>query len=356
MANTDSEKIPNLFGFSPESLCALPRNHCAPSVGMSVRLPSESVFALPRCMQVVPAEEKLPPPGPPLLEGFLDWMQQVRGVSTAIVQLYGRYVGELLLSLGEDPSRFEADRLRGFVFERAGRSSRGTAKLVVTALRMFLRYLIAEGKCPAGLDNALPTLANWRLSTLPRYLSAGDVDRVIAVCDDQTPVGARDRAILLLLARLGLRAGEVVALRLSAIDWGGASLRVIGKGRREARLPLSQEVGDAILRYLEHRPSIDTEQLFVTVRAPLSRLKSRHAVTSIVGRALRRCGVEAPSYGAHVLRHSAATEMLRQGVCLQDIQAVLRHRNLATTEIYAKVDVVLLSQIAQPWPEVNPCS
>lgn len=282
-------------------------------------------------------------------------MQQHRGVSESILREYSRYVSDLLQTCGDDPSRYDAQGLRRFVFERARHGGRGMAKMMVTALRMFLRYLIVEGRCPAGLEQAIPTLARWQLSTPPRYLSASDVERVVAACDDQTPAGSRDRAVVLLLARLGLRASDVVTLRLSDIDWRDASLCVLGKGRREVRLPLSQEVGDAILNYLKHRPTVETERLFLRVCAPSRPLQSHAAVSQIVARALRRAGVEAPFYGAHLLRHSAATQMLRQGLSLQDIRNVLRHSSIETTERYAKVDLTRLQQIAQPWPEVSPC-
>jgi len=184
-----------------------------------------------------------------------------------------------------------------------------------------------------------------------------DVERVIASCDPESPVGRRDRAILLLLARLGLRAGDVAHLRLRDIDWQGAWIHVCGKSRRETRLPLSQEVGQAIVGYLQHgRPRITIDTVFVRCRAPLRALDSPGAVTAIVARALRRAGVARPSRGAaHLLRHSVATSMLRHGASLQDIGALLRHRSIETTQIYAKVDVTALQSVAQPWPEVQPC-
>jgi integrase/recombinase XerD len=301
------------------------------------------------------AFEQKVPTYPPVVQSFRDWMKQHRNVTQRTLEQYSGYVCEMLRACGEETSRFDAQRLRRFVFERTRNCGRGSAKMIVTALRMFLRHLIAEGKCHAGLDHALPTLAHWPLSTLPRYLSSSDVERVIAACDDEKAVGARDRAIVLLLARLALRASDVYALRLQDIDWQDASLCVSGKGRRQVRLPLSQEVGDAILSYLKHRPPLNTDKVFVRVQPPLKPFKSAHSLTGIVERALRRADVEAPCYGPHVLRHSAATTMLRQGVSLQDIQAVLRHRSIRTTERYAKVDLALLKRVAQPWPEVNTC-
>lgn len=222
---------------------------------------------------------------------------------------------------------------------------------------MFLRFLIAEGRCPAALLGAIPTLAHWRLTSLPRYLPPEDVERLIASCDDSLPVGLRDRAILLLLARLGLRAGDIVALRLQDIDWKNAWIRVCGKGRQQTRLPLSQEVGRAIVAYLQKgRPPADTDVLFLRTRAPFRALRSHCAVSVLVDRAILRAGISRPSRGAaHLLRHSLASSMLRQGASLQDIATVLRHRSVETTQIYAKVDVTALMHIAQPWVEVSPC-
>jgi integrase/recombinase XerD len=222
-------------------------------------------------------------------------------------------------------------------------------------MRMFLRYLIAEGKCRTGLDDAVPRLAMWRLSALPRYLPAADIERVIAACDRETAVGLRDRAAILLLARLGLRAGDIRQMDLPDIDWTHASVRVSGKSRYEASLPLTQEVGDAVLEYLRKgRPPVPGTRLFVRMQAPWRPLQVS-AVSAIVGRAIARAGVDASFHGAHVLRHSAATEMLRQGATLQQVGVVLRHRYLDTTAHYAKVDVQRLRDIALPWPEVFPC-
>jgi len=180
----------------------------------------------------------------------------------------------------------------------------------------------------------------------------------VAACSSNTTVGMRDRAIVLLLARLALRAGDIVHLRLGDIDWKEGWILVSGKGRRESRLPLPKEVGEALAAYVTGaRPLVDTDTLFVRSRAPLRGLSSHCAISVIVARAMRRAGINCPSRGAaHILRHSAATTMLRQGASLQEIAAVLRHRSIATTSIYAKVDVLALQEIAQPWPgEVQPC-
>ena len=294
---------------------------------------------------------------PVLLAAFCQWMRHERGTSDLTLYNYSISIRALLSHLGEDPERFDAQSLRQFVLENSQRRGLAAAKTCTTALRMFLRFLIAEGICPSGLDAAIPVLAHWRLSSLPRYIQSEEVERVIAACDPISPVGIRDRSILLLLARLGLRAGDIVQLRLGDIDWKGAWIHVSGKGRRQTRLALTQEVGDAVVDYLkEGRPRTDTDTLFVRSRAPFRAFASHCAVSVIVAQAMRRAGVTCPSRGAaHVLRHSLATSMLRQGASLQDIATILRHRSIETTQIYAKVDVTALRQIAQPWPEVQPC-
>ncbi len=304
---------------------------------------------------VVPGEQEEAPRFPPLVASFRHWMVQHRGISEVTLSFYSERVVALLTEFGEDPGCFHAQDLRHFVLNYAREHKIVSTKYTVTAIRMFLRYLATEGRCAAGLEHAIPTFANWRLSTIPRYWPASDVEQVVDVCDDSTEVGARDRAIMLLLWRLGLRSGDILGLRLSDIDWAKGSLLVSGKSARESDLPLTQEVGDALLTYLRCRTAVDTDKVFVRVIAPIRPLKGPQSVASIVRRALQSAGVEAPTQGAHLLRHSAATEMLRQGVSLQDIQTVLRHRSIETTTIYAKVDVRLLKQIAQPWPEVSSC-
>lgn len=294
---------------------------------------------------------------PVLFASFCRWMRQQRGTCDRTLYNYGLDLRDLLKSLGEDPGKFDAQSLRKFVLERSQRCGWAAAKRCTTAVRMFLRFLIADSKCSAGLDAAIPVLAHWRLSSLPRYLQPDEVERVIASCDLDTQVGKRDRAILLLLARLGLRAGDIVHFGLGDIDWKQAWIHVSGKGRYQTRLPLTQEIGGAIATYIKDgRPQSDTDTLFIRSRAPFRALRSHCAISVIVTRAMRRAGVTCPSRGAaHVLRHSAASSMLRQGASLQEIAVILRHRSIETTQIYAKVDIIALRQIAQPWPEVELC-
>lgn len=292
----------------------------------------------------------------PLLAEFCEWMQNHRGVTENTLKSYGRIIADVLDTLGEDPQQFEVAAIRAFILDRASRNGRSKAKLIVTALRAFVRYLTAQHRCCIGLDAAVPTLAGWRRSTLPHYLPAAAIEQVVAACDPNTVAGARDRAIILLLARLGLRGGEVAALRLGDIDWPAAALRVTGKSRRQIQLPLPQDVGDSLLHYLESaRPTTQSDYVFLRVAAPVGPFANAGAVSDLVKRAILRAGISSPCYGAHLLRHSAATALLAEGASLDSIGVLLRHRSLETTAGYAKVDVKLLRELAQPWPEVSPC-
>jgi len=284
-------------------------------------------------------------------------MLRHRGVMTSTLRNYENLLRPFFAELGVDPAFYDVARIRTYVISQVGSRGRGAVRRMCSALRVFLRFLVAEGRVAPCLDRCVPTVTVWRLSSLPRYLEQADVARVIASCDQAKPHGLRDRAALLLLARLGLRAGDIVAMCLSDIDWSRGTLRVSGKSRREALLPLPQEVGDALLSYLEHgRPRISSERVFLTACAPHRPLGSHSAVYMIVRFALDRAGVQgAPSRGAHMLRHSAATAMLRSGSTLEAIGTVLRHQSSETTALYAKVDVGMLLEVAQPWPVVATC-
>ena len=306
---------------------------------------------------MVPTSTEVSPrlPQPALLGEFRDWMVTQRGISEPTLNSYQPILLDLLERLGEHVAHYKARRLRDFVLERTRRNNPHSAQNVVAAVRMWLRFLIATGRCEPGLDEAIPTIAAWRLSTLPRYLPAEAIERVISACDTATPLGVRDQAVILLLARLGLRASEVAGLRFVDLDWQNATLDVQGKYHRKARLPLPQEVGDALLRYLEHaRPPVASDRVFIRTVAPLGPL-SRPTITQTAARALRRAGIDAPFFGSHLFRHSAATTLLRQGASLETIGEVLRHASVETTVLYAKVDRDLLQQVALPWPEVTPC-
>ena len=287
---------------------------------------------------------------PALVTGFCQWMRRQRGLADTTVRQYQQVARALIGHLGDDPARYEAGGLRGAVRALTGAHGTSTARFVAKVARAFLRYLVVDGRCRPGLDAAIGPVASGRLASLPRYIAAGAVQRIIDACDLDPPDGARDRAILLLLARLGLRGGDIVQMRLSDLHWEDARVRVVGKGRREARLPLSQEVGDALLAYLRGRPAVvGCDRVFLRARAPWRPLATSSCVSNIVRRAIARAGVSAPTHGAHLLRHSAATAMLREGLSLPAIGVVLRHRSVETTAHYAKVDVELLRAVAQPW-------
>lgn len=322
----------------------------------------QSITAAKVYIRFLQLQGNLPlPPGPPLaselwpiLQEFRSWMRAHRGVTETTLDTYQTTVVALLDTLGGDARAYSAEALRTFVLNRACLHGIERAKSTVVATRAFIRFLGVIGRCPAGMEHAIPGFASWRFSSVPRFLPAEEVQRVIDSCTDWI-FELRDRAVLLLLARLALRAGEVAQLRLSDIDWRSGEIHVCGKSRRQELLPLPQEVGDAILLYVNTgRPALPAPQVFTTVIAPFRPL-TRASVTHIVRSALRRAGIKAPINGAHVLRHSAATAMLRQGASLAGVGAVLRHRSPMTTAHYAKVDFDLLSEIAQPWPEAHPC-
>jgi site-specific recombinase XerD len=295
-----------------------------------------------------------PTPNPALVTDFCDWFRTHRGVKEPTLQHYARGATDLLRTLGEDVRQWNAQTVRDFLLKRASQSGAPTTQALITSLRAFLRFLNFRGECRDDLALAIPAVAHWRLSRLPQCLSAQDVERLIAACDGPDLGRLRDRAIVLMLARLGLRAGDVAHLRLADIDWNSGTLQVTGKGRYQVRLPLPQDVGDALLRYLECRPAkIDSDHVFVRSNAPCRPFASGDGVSSVVKHALKRANIDAPAKGAHLLRHTAATEMLRNGVPLDRAGLVLRHRSIDMTAYYAKADVALLKQIAQPWPEVN---
>jgi len=291
---------------------------------------------------------------PALIASFRDWFRKHRGATEPTLRHYCRDATEILHTLGEDVGEWNAQRIRTFLLQRSKQCGDATVEHIITAMRAFLRYLSFRGLCRFDLEHAIPSVAHWRLATLPASLTEKEVDRLVSSCDGSSARCLRDRAIILLLVRLGLRAGDVVRLRLADIEWENGTLRVLGKSRYEVRLPLPQDVGDAVLRYLECRTQVDaTDRVFVRNIAPFRFFVSNHCVSGVVKRALRRAGIVAPAKGAHLLRHTAATQMLRHGVPLDQIGLVLRHRGIDTTARYAKVDVSLLQQIAQPWPEVQ---
>jgi site-specific recombinase XerD len=300
-----------------------------------------------------PAASPSPAEKWPILGEFLKWACQHRGIAETTLELRQRSIIDLLQTLGDDPSAYTASALRSFMLDRTKRYKVGRMKNYAVAIRGFLRFLVATERRPVGREYALPPIANWQLASVPRYLVAEDVERAIEACGGEHRL--RDRAVILLLARLGLRAGEVANRKITDIGWKKGRLAIFGKSKRAEWLPLTQEIGDAIVAYLGRaRPRHRTPQLFLTESAPICPL-SRITVKCIVKRTLTRAGIQSTHKGAHVLRHSAATAMLGHGVSLPGVCAVLRHTSPQMTMHYAKVDFNLLSEIAQPWVGRLPC-
>lgn len=286
---------------------------------------------------------------------FEQYLSLERGLSHATVVNYLPFVHQFLLE------RFASDRIRlsklcaaditDFVQRHAHDFSFGRTKLMVTALRAFLRHLRHRGEIATDLAACVPCVPNWSFASLPKFLLPGQVQQVLEHCDRRTESGKRDYAILLLLARLGLRAGEVVALTLDDIDWVAGVLAVRSKGGRWMQLPLPSDVGEALARYLQHgRPRCASRRIFIRQRAPRIGFANSIAICSLVERSLIRAGVDSTRKGAHLFRHTLATEMLRHGASLTEIGELLRHRHPNTTTIYAKVDLPALRKLALAWP------
>ena len=245
----------------------------------------------------------------------------------------------------------EVSDISDFVLGNVRTMGAGTAQIMTTAFRSFFRYLFLKGELQANLAACVPAVADWRLSTVPKYVTPEEVERVLKACNRNTAIGRRDYAVLLLVARLGLRAGEVVALQFEDINWRAGEILVRGKGMRHERLPLPADVGEALASYLrQDRPPCQTRRVFVCTRAPRRSFVRSCTVSLIIRRALLRAELDPPVKGAHLFRHSLATSLLRSGAKMEEIGEVLRHRDSGTTEIYAKVDFDGLRSVAHPWP------
>ena len=305
-----------------------------------------------------------PPVTDPSLRAALEhhyqqYLRAERGLCPTTIDNYLAFCREFLTEqVGDAESSVGtlcAADVSAFVRRHAHARGPARAKLMVTALRALFRFLFQRGEIAVDLSAAVPAVPDWRLATIPKTIAPGDVERLLRACDLKTATGRRDRAVLLLLARLGLRAGEVVALELDDIDWRAGEITIRGKkGLRHDRFPLPADVGSALATYLRRdRPESAGRRVFFCRRAPRRAFANRGAVTTIVRRAVARAGLDAPVRGAHLLRHSLATRMLRHGASLSEIGQVLRHRAASSTEIYAKVDLESLRSVAQPWPQTG---
>ncbi len=250
--------------------------------------------------------------------------------------------------------RLRARDVSQYLLRYCKRYSTSRAQLLVTALRSFFRYALAKRLIANDLASCVPAVAFWKRGSLPKGIPQNQVRRLLQSCDRRTPIGRRDYAILLLLARLGLRCHEIVIMALDDVDWDKGEMTVRGKGSRHDRLPIPADVGKAIAAYLQRgRPSCATRRLFVRAYAPHIGFTRSPAIFEIARRAAERASLDPSVISPHRLRHSVATEMLRHGATLREISEILRHRHTDTTAIYAKVDLDALRQVVDPWPGVQ---
>ena len=287
---------------------------------------------------------------------FEQYLLRERGLAAASIRLYSDSIRRFLENAFGD-AEVRLDQLAAtdvihFVQADAARLHHPKrAQVMTSALRSFLQYGRYIGEIVMDLPACVPTVANWSMAGIPKTISPSQVQRLLAGCDQQSASGIRDYAMLLLISRLGLRASEVVDLTLDDLDWTEGTIRIRGPAQRVDRLPLPTDVGAGVADYLRHgRPACSTRNVFIRSHAPWCALRGPSTVSCMVRRALRRAGIDSPTKGAHLLRHSLATQMLGGGASLGEIAEILRHRNPQTTTIYAKVDLVSLHTLALPWP------
>ena len=351
-------------GVDPGAICS---RHCAEYLRCRLRRPRAyrgDAIALGQFLeflrlQGVGASEQTPArrltTAERCVEGFERYLREERALSQATLINYVPFIRQFLADRFGDRAvklaSVRANDIVDFVRRRAPRLHRKRAKLLTAGLRSFLRYARLRGEIRRDLAAAVPCVANWSMPSIPRAISSDQVRQLFSRLDRNTPVGRRDYAILLLLARLGVRAGEVVTLELDDIDWKAGCVSVHGKSGRRTQLPLPQEVGEAIVAYLrEGRPRSDSRRVFLRAKAPVRGLLGPSAISTVVRHALLRTGIDAPTLGAHQFRHGLATQMLRRGASLSEIGELLGHRSPETTKIYTKVDIGALRTLALPWP------
>ena len=291
------------------------------------------------------------------MQRYQTYLANVRGLAPTSQQQYIRFARALLthLSARHDEiewGAFTAERVPQFLTADAVRRRGVGPHTTASAVRVFLRFLVAEGQLPDGLAQAIPTIRRWRHAALPQQLSEDDITRVLTSCQDGTAIGTRNYAVLVLLARSGLRAKEVARLQLDDVDWTTGNLLIrSSKTHTERLLPLAQDVGDAVLAYLRTaRPPSTTRDIFLEHTAPYSPLQTASAITKLVQRLLSKAGIVRRSSGAHLFRHTAASQMVNQGVSFKAVADILGHQQLITTGIYAKLDLPTLAEVTVPWP------
>ena len=308
--------------------------------------------------RLIPDDKTLRRPLKPVdqcIQAFERYLRQDRALADATITNYVPFIRDFLTNrFGIGPvrlSQLSSDDVVTFVQRQVPQLGRKRAKLLTTALRSFFRYSRYRGDITLDLAAAVPVVANWSMPSIPRAISPDQVHQLLASLDRQTATGRRDYAILLLLARMGLRSSEVAFLELDDIDWNTGTLIVHGKSSLRNEFPLIHEVGTAIAAYLrDGRPPSTSRRVFLRAKAPIRGFLGASGVGSIVRHSLKRADIKAPTYGAHQFRHGLATEMLRQGASLGEIGDILGHRHPQTTKIYTKVDLEALRTLALPWP------
>jgi site-specific recombinase XerD len=304
------------------------------------------------------AAAALPPitPQDQIFEEFGDYLKRERGLAPKSIihhlPIIRRFLREVCPAGASDLAKISQEDVICYIERHAQDGSADSGKALCWSLRAFLRYLHHRGLNRLALASCVPSNRRWKLASLPTYLSASQVQKVLDGCDQTTPLGRRDYAILMILSKLGLRANEVATLTLDDIDWRSGAMLVHGKGRQRARMPIPPDVGAAIVTYLrDDRPTSSCRRLFLRSLAPNVGFASGCAITVIAKTALERAGIRGYAHqGAHIFRHSLATELLRSGATLSEIGQLLRHESHDTTRIYAKVDIESLRTLSLPWP------
>jgi len=319
--------------------------------------------ALKRLLSVMREARMIPPAAPPsttpqerIFEKFADYLQRERGLAPRSIirhlPIVRQFLREVCPAGTSDLGKIRQEHVISYIERHARDGSAASANAMCWSLRAFLRYLHYRGLNPLALAGCVPSIRRWKLSNLPTYLSAAQVRKVLDGCDQTTALGRRDYAILMMLAKLGLRADEVATLTLDDIDWRVGELVIRAKGRQRVRMPMPPDVGTAVVAYLrDGRPRSLCRRLFLRTAAPNIGFASGSSITMIAKSALERAGIRGYAHqGAHIFRHSLATELLRSGATLSEIGQLLRHESHDSTRIYAKVDIEALRTLSMPWP------
>ncbi|MCA7118390.1 MAG: site-specific integrase [Acidibrevibacterium sp.] len=319
--------------------------------------------ALKRLLSVLRGADVIAPAAVPpispqdqIFEEFGDYLQRERGLASRTIirhlPVIRRFLREVCPAGASDLGKISQEDVTRYIERHARDWSADSGKAMCWSLRAFLRYLHHRGLSPLALAGCVPSIRRWKLASLPTYLSAAQVQQILDRCDRTMALGRRDYAILMMLAKLGLRANEVATLTLDDIDWRSGEMFIPAKGRQRARMPMPVDVGAAVVAYLrDGRPISSCRRLFLRTLAPHVGFASGCAITMVAKTALERAGIRGHAHqGAHIFRHSLATELLRSGATLSEIGQLLRHESLDTTRIYAKVDIEALRTLSLPWP------